>query len=1706
MSINIGGYAPVYTPVHTPVHNATEPKPDHGKSADAQAALNEALAAARRALEAARAAQAALEKAREAAKKNEDAAKTASLKKDVEAKEAAAGRLWADAKVAAKEALAEGGTEAGGKTAGQLKAMAAKDEGWSGLVDAAAKERPDIAIAASGQAGTDAAARRVSSAFASGGEAAAVQQLRTELQAAGNGEQRSAILRAAMPVVDRVAKALGTESRSTDGDWVAKAEAPCSPDPDSPNPIDTRGEYDHALADLEASVELAGDKEAAFHIAHDLLQVMPGGDRANSANNLLGLLGLDLDQSSAGNTSMLETAMAAALVQPDAKGQKGSVLAMPLAQRDEAARLLAPDSPVQLTIRDWTDEQGVKHDGTLWHEVEQNPDLLLTDQQRTELDQRTKGWTAAEALNEKSKLAMENLRQQNPDKDLDKAQRGDSFTYRLQDARKDLPQPLAPRVQDEVTRSKSGHQDDLQYGVDLDALTHTKAFRQLDTNQQEAAIGQFDRAISQAAKGGQPLEAKQKDQLRELIGSSSFHDVNSRVQDRVLGLFSELAMNGPGHLDGLKRLVDHAGFRALDSEANEFKVLDAYQHDGVYRGVVDKLTARTDLSPTDSRTALDRLTQVQSGLLYRRSDDGKQQQILDAACQTVTDPRFRGLARNQQDKAMDSLMLAHDLLVVPDDGGVDQALKAAAAVKPKEAASPPPAGSGKQASTTYGPQTPQGELGKFEAKAHEVATSDKTINDPLRRIAGDDPVTYAYLKVQAEHKDEKVFLKLLDETLPQHRRDYTTGQVKALVGTGDADKAMKLLDHQLDATKDPAERQKLWQAAGEPVFSRSWFDQQIDQKLEGQGLKLDALGELFSEVGENAPPEAANLMLDAIKARTDQGPDNPLWRFLVNDVSDNAETYEGLSLLVERADSLGANRADEFADFYAKAFDQVSRDRTLSPFTTLMLEGGVEHGLHNKITSSIAEHGAAKLSVALCNAARKHADGPENGNGSDWTRTIEDKTRNSIRSGIKEFRENLSDDVTRWQEDNKNALRLVQDYGNLDPEGVARAITRDRLENPDTYYRMEEDGPAGVDPSYAQVEQRGVQLDGLMRDLNGLGINFDKPSVPDEKRLGEEIQGLDQDPVALSTLQNNQTLDGHRASQINFGHFAPANSPWNPAAVVGSQRDHVDKLVRDYHLPDKLADQLHERTDQWETALRDELGKDAKVSSDKLQRLTDDYQTDLKTLLDGKLPRGGEGVLVKPSSQVVDEIRTNVKTFGTITSTLRLTMNWYRDSGDSLLRIYNQVAFHRSLDGKRFDPDKELLKNAARLGLSDEKTVDKSIKFMEKMQAEVDARTPAGASKPSAADAKALMDEFKRQAPQFGPAQPFDPKALPDAMKTSERLTRGLGMVCFFGSSLNNAINASNEKGVTSSDAFAALFGTGVVIEAYRSGRGLEMQGGKLQEGLQKAGMGPNGAEQLSKVFKSNALGSLVGLADLAWAVEDFTGYTVLRNKTTGEGDMTAGLLTSGVVAGDLVEIAAAGWRARATTMLAAEGATLAGAGWAPIVGWVAAGVQAVFLGARFAYGVTKDKNKFEFADNPDYAAMVKSLGFTGDQARELMNQSGGNTDVKVQDWEWLVPGWNSWQSLHALFGLGESFFQEGAMGPMHVLNPLFDANDVPQEQRLQYLQSLSPGEMKELVAQTHKILDDDMDDDGKIPGASTEGLESWMREHQLWKAAYLGA
>jgi hypothetical protein len=596
----------------------------------------------------------------------------------------------------------------------------------------------------------------------------------------------------------------------------------------------------------------------------------------------------------------------------------------------------------------------------------------------------------------------------------------------------------------------------------------------------------------------------------------------------------------------------------------------------------------------------------------------------------------------------------------------------------------------------------------------------------------------------------------------------------------------------------------------------------------------------------------------------------------------------------------------------------------------------------------------------------------------------------------------------------------------------------------------------------------------------------------------------------MSTLNNNVSLDTHRVNQLNFGDFDGNASPWNPTSVVGGQRDYLDKLARDYHLTPEQVKQANERTDQWEKDLKTELAKGDKASDDTLRSLTNTYQQDLRGLLKDKMPPGQDQVLVKPTDDTVATIKTTLQGIGTTTSTTRLTMNWYKGTGDALINAYTQVTLRRGMNNPILhDPSSKLVGNAAWLGFTDKASVQKAMDFMKKWQDKIDEKAKANKGVLSDADRATLMAEYKKELPTFGEPAATAAKAGPESLRAAERFTRLLGAACFFGSAYNNATNAGKEQGITSSEAFAAFFFAGGAADTYRAVKGVSFQGGALTDALNKAfgpqlaKAGPGAADDLAKFIKTGGVGSLLTLADMEWAIEDFTGHTALGGRTDTTADWKAGVLTSGIVAGDMLDMGAMALRTQvggALLRLAlSEGAALAVEGSIPVIGWIGAGVTAVFLGARFAYGVSKAKNEFEYDDNHDYADMVKSLGFSDEQAKELMNQNGGASDIKSDDWQSWIPG-------ASLYGAAESFFTEGGMSPMHVLNPLFDANGVPQEQRLQYLQSLTPDEIKKLVGQTHKVLDDEMKDDGTITGDSTAGLESWMRDNKLWKNEYLGA
>ncbi len=1763
MSVTLEGASPAYVPARVPADPDPNPQAQATRQQQIEAQIRAQILAARKAQEE-------LERAQKAQQENQDKAKARQLQADVEAKQKLAQQKWADLKATVKERIEADGPKGRAKATELVKTMS--DDGrYKSLVDEAAKEKPDVKTAATGNADADAAARRVAGAYAKGGDVEAARALRAELEAAKTPADRAAIMKASMPVVDRVAGDVGMNARRGADDWGKDGYEPggnYTTDLDgNPNPIDSREEFDYTVADLNAALQTAGDKSLAFHVANKLLQVMPAGDGERpDATNLLGLLGQDLGKPSAGDKSILAGAVAAVLIDPDRKGPAGTELALGIADRDRAARLLAPDMVPEVFVEDWSSSNGVRHDGTVWHEASRNPDLFLTQKQQADLAKKTEGWTPEAANTEKTAQAVRNLRAQHPDRDLDEVDDGERFEFDSGDPRPAHTPPLDKAVQAEVDKSKGGHPNDVQYADDLDALTDTDAFRKMGAEQQVAALGQYDRTWTQAAKGKAPLDADDKAHLKALITSPSFHAVNPRVQERLLGLYSEFAKNDPGRLDKLQKLVDSESFKTLDDEATEFKVLDAYQHDGHYRDKVDALAAGK-LPPADQKMVLGMLTHVATERQrYTDGSDGDKAKIMDSAYEMFTSERFRRLDRAQQisaenyltkkgdeeygldkggaGKALDKAekdklqnlgnnpgfismgsvsdqihalesyrgdefyrnkidALAGDNALSADDKknafvqidrighdtrytvnttvdkkhlmdrayamvtsdrfrklspqqrdvarndlldhrldphGDTNALDKAEKAKTADLATGDRPGHRQPAGGPHDEKSVRAEMAQLEADAPTVATAYDTVNDDLRRVAGDDPVTYAYLALSKSHAGDKQYLALLKSAAVTERRDYTTQHVADLMKQGKADEALKVLKTNMDAASDPAERQKIFDQAGKPAFTPEVMRDQLDAAVKARGkggwdeyvkgLKertpfldngKDPVGELLKTYGDQAPPELANQMLDIVVGKMkDSGSD--FFKELREDThasdATHGDIYAGLSQLVERADSFGGYRAAEVAKllktqvFSNDPNDYVSRS-TRTDAGTFDTDSGLDKG----IRQAVGDHGAAALTVALYNEYKADPALQVKNSKDDKIAgqlNLRDQLADSLGDGIDKLKDNAKSDLDAWQKKNADALRLIQEYGTVDQAQVAKAIYDHRSKNPKLYAGdLSDKDDKGVDELQRNMEQRGVQLDTLMRDLGSLQADLDHTDIQQEKDLKGAIEGLDGDEAAMSTLGNNVTLQQQLTSQINFGTT------------------------------------------------------DASVNQ-------------------------------------IDPIRDNVKSVGTTTSVTRLTKNFIVAAGDNVLQAYGQAQMRRGLkDIKAFKTDSALVINAARLMGTDKASVDKVVKFMEEWKSEV-------------AKAGTLSPAHKLKF-----AQEFNQK-FPDGDFKLGRPARLLGAACFFGSGINNATQAWEKDGVDSTEAFAGLFMAGGLADLYRTVNGPFKGEGQLADKLSNSSFGQYAKsqwgitpEKMSKFLKDNTLGALITLGDIEWAIEDFKGEPLWQKDSTGEGSMTKGMLTTGIVAGDLIEMGGGALRTQAgrnaarwmaLRLLGSEvGAAAVSEGWAGPVGWIGTGISAAFLTARFAVGVTEDKNKFEYNDNPGYREMVKSLGFTDDQARELMNENGGKSDIEPwKGWGWVPGG--------VEFGEVKSFFTEGGVGPMHVLNPLFDDNTVPPQQRLQYLQSLTPDEIHKLVKKTHEILDDDMlleDKDGKkagtIPDKSLVDLKQWMKDNGVWKPEYLG-
>jgi hypothetical protein len=462
---------------------------------------------------------------------------------EIAQKQRVADQRWADVKAELKGRMQAAGEQGKDKLATDLK-KAEPDVIFGKLVDQAQTERPDIPIVSTGSDEADAAARRVAGAYASGGDAAAAKQLRIEMESATDPAHRAAMLKGAMPVADQIAKDLGINSRRGSQDWNKdgyEAGGAYSTDTGNVNPIDSRCEYADTLTDLNRSVELAGNPRAAFQVANNILQVMPAAAGSDPPDSPLGLLGDDLAPDTHNGNSLLARSLTQVLVEPDIKGTQGTTLSQPLTQRDEAALKLTPGMKPAVVVQDWTDSRGVHHDGTVWHEVSRNPDLFLTAEQRMAIDKQTQGWSA-QAINErKTAIAVQNLREEHPKRDLDLVQENEQFGVDPSAEEGSGVQPQGPAVTKAASDATAGHPGDAMFTQGLNALMALPAWNRLGDDQKIAAIKGYERAGTEMTNAGLPLTPQREHHLQRLLTSPAFVQADEAARNRMVYLYAHKA-------------------------------------------------------------------------------------------------------------------------------------------------------------------------------------------------------------------------------------------------------------------------------------------------------------------------------------------------------------------------------------------------------------------------------------------------------------------------------------------------------------------------------------------------------------------------------------------------------------------------------------------------------------------------------------------------------------------------------------------------------------------------------------------------------------------------------------------------------------------------------------------------------------------------------------------------------------------------------------------------------------------------------------------------------------------------------------------------------------------------------------------------------------------------------------------------------------
>lgn len=433
-------------------------------------------------------------------------------------------------------------------------------------------------------------------------------------------------------------------------------------------------------------------------------------------------------------------------------------------------------------------------------------------------------------------------------------------------------------------------------------------------------------------------------------------------------------------------------------------------------------------------------------------------------------------------------------------------------------------------------------------QASSVAHDAKYINDPNRLLAQRDPVAYAALKLTNVHADDSGYLAALTSVEVPVRVQYTKQAVDTAMSKGDLATALADLKQSMDTASGPEARAQILKAAGSQ-FNAAYFQAQFAKQDKGKLMKT---------IGENAPAEIANTVLDIVKPHLSATPDTPdNWATVLAASRPYApnDFYEGLSAAVQTADHLGSDRADEFAHVlvsnkaYQPLFSESPRGEGPTP-----------------VTQSV-QAGNAKLSVALANELDKapvdlkalsRALPPYNTSPKFDREQVIDAIGKGVQNLKGQIDDSLSSIAGSAQKPGPGSDLAFYTKNFIeagDNSQLTAAVNTYRVQNPDKANEM--------DSISTKASHQAALLYQATQSIQGLKTIGKDPTGWGEKRLDSAYKSVLGDDSVKGALNNNSEITSLTASELKFevpyASFGISASPNSGAFIVR----HTSNLLTD---------------------------------------------------------------------------------------------------------------------------------------------------------------------------------------------------------------------------------------------------------------------------------------------------------------------------------------------------------------------------------------------------------------------------------------------------------------------------------------------------------------------------------------------------------------